>query len=229
LEALDQAGIAAESIDIAISNCVINLSPDKPTVLKQVYRVLKSGGEFYFSDVFCDRRLPEKVRADRILYGECISGALYINDFLNAAHSAGFADVRWVESREIEVSRPEHKALIGDARFSSITWRCFKVDDLELSHENYGQSAQYKGTISEDAEYVFDQIIRFKKGEKVSVCGNTAKILSHSWLGAHFDVFGDQSVHFGQFEGSHPSILQKDCSDSGSSCCPGETAKSACC
>lgn len=66
IEFLDRAGIESESVDIIISNCVVNLSPDKPRVLKEAYRVLAPGGEFYFSDVYSDRRLPERVRKHEV-------------------------------------------------------------------------------------------------------------------------------------------------------------------
>ena len=62
IEYLDKAGIADESFDLVISNCVVNLSPDKKRVLQEAYRVLAKGGEFYFSDVYCDRRLPQHVK-----------------------------------------------------------------------------------------------------------------------------------------------------------------------
>jgi ubiquinone/menaquinone biosynthesis C-methylase UbiE len=62
IELLDVAGVADESMDLIISNCVVNLSPDKPRVLQQAYRVLAPGGELYFSDVYSDRRLPEDVQ-----------------------------------------------------------------------------------------------------------------------------------------------------------------------
>ena len=64
IELLDEAGISDESVDLVISNCVINLSPDKAQVLREAYRVLTPGGEMYFSDVYCDRRLPESVQKD---------------------------------------------------------------------------------------------------------------------------------------------------------------------
>lgn len=62
IEYLDKAGIADESFDLVISNCVVNLSPDKKRVLREAYRVLANGGELYFSDVYCDRRLPQHVK-----------------------------------------------------------------------------------------------------------------------------------------------------------------------
>merc|ERR1711862_985761 len=81
IEFLNKAGIEPNSIDIVISNCVINLSPDKPRVLKEVYNVLRDGGELFFSDVYCSRRLPSHIRNHEVLLGECLGGALYIEDF----------------------------------------------------------------------------------------------------------------------------------------------------
>eukprot|EP00951_Prasinocladus_malaysianus_P019468 scaffold157252_cov45-Prasinocladus_malaysianus.AAC.1 len=66
IEYLDQAGIEDESQDLVISNCVVNLSPDKPRVISEAYRVLAPGGEFFFSDVYCDRRLPKEVQQHEV-------------------------------------------------------------------------------------------------------------------------------------------------------------------
>ena len=66
IEYLDQAGIADGSIDLIISNCVINLSPDKEQVLREAYRVLAAGGEMYFSDVYSDRRVPEEAKKNEV-------------------------------------------------------------------------------------------------------------------------------------------------------------------
>ena len=68
-------------MDLIISNCVVNLSPDKRAVLREAFRVLADGGEMHFSDVYADRRLPAAARADPLLVGECLGGALYIEDF----------------------------------------------------------------------------------------------------------------------------------------------------
>ena len=66
IELLDEAGIASESMDLIISNCVINLSPDKGRVLQQAFRVLAPGGEMYFSDVYCNRRVPKSAQEDEV-------------------------------------------------------------------------------------------------------------------------------------------------------------------
>lgn len=73
-----------------ISNCVINLSGDKERVLSEIWRVLKEGGELFFSDVFSDRRIPEHLKKDSVLWGECLSGALYIEDFRRMMERVGF-------------------------------------------------------------------------------------------------------------------------------------------
>lgn len=83
-------GLADNSIDCVISNCVINLSSNKKAVFREIWRVLKPGGELYFSDVFSDRRVPEKLRNDPVLWGECLSGALYIEDFRRLMEKVGF-------------------------------------------------------------------------------------------------------------------------------------------
>jgi ubiquinone/menaquinone biosynthesis C-methylase UbiE len=66
IENLAEAGIQDESVDMIISNCVVNLSPDKASVIREVYRALAKGGEFYFSDMYCDRRLPKAVKQNEV-------------------------------------------------------------------------------------------------------------------------------------------------------------------
>ncbi|KAH9250935.1 hypothetical protein BASA81_011323 [Batrachochytrium salamandrivorans] len=105
IEALEGL-VPAESMDLIISNCVINLSPDKPSVLRGMYHALKFGGEAYFSDVYCDRRLSDEARAHQVLWGECISGALYQQDFLRLAGEVGFLDCRMLDRTEIIVTTP---------------------------------------------------------------------------------------------------------------------------
>lgn len=68
IEYLDQAGILDGSVDLIISNCVVNLSPDKEQVLREAYRVLAPGGEMYFSDVYSDRRVPEEAKKNEVCF-----------------------------------------------------------------------------------------------------------------------------------------------------------------
>lgn len=224
IEYLDRAGLEDKSFDIVISNCVVNLSPDKPRVLQEVYRVLADGGEFYFSDVYADRRLPEEVRKHEVLWGECVAGALYTEDFIREAHKAGFADPRVLAKEEIEISDPELKDLVGRARFYSITYRLFKLPShLETLCEDYGQYAVYKGTIpGSPHHYDLDDHHTLEKGKPFLVCGNTAAMLGEdkvSWLSPHFDIVGDRSIHYGLFDCSSPPPAGAAAAAGGGACC----------
>lgn len=205
IEDIKGAGVAPGSIDVIISNCVINLSPDKPAVLQGAYDALSEGGEFHFSDVYCDRRLPIEQREHEILRGECLGGAMYIEDFKRLCAATGFTDPRVLSGHEIEVKDEKLKALVGEAKFYSITYRLFKLPGmLETLCEDYGQFAVYKGTIpgSENA-YVLDDHHRIEKKKPFLVCGNTAAMLGEngtSWLSPHFEIHGDRSVHYGLFD-----------------------------
>ena len=78
------------SVDVVISNCVINLSPDKPRVFGEVLRVLKPGGRMIVSDIVLNRPLPESACGDAGLYAACIAGALLREEYLDAIRRAGF-------------------------------------------------------------------------------------------------------------------------------------------
>ena len=199
IEDLKSSGIEKSSVDLVVSNCVVNLSPNKAAVLEGVAHLLKEGGEFYFSDVFCDRRLPEKLRQDEMLYGECLGGALYINDFISLAKSSGFLDPRLVSESVIELDE-DVKALTGTARFVSRTYRLFKLACLEDNCEDYGQSVVYRGTLENNPHlFVLDNHHYFESGRAERVCGNTLDMLSQSRFKEHFNFLGEKGTHFGEF------------------------------
>jgi arsenite methyltransferase len=78
------------SIDIVISNCVINLAPDKLKVFKEAYRVLKTGGRMYLSDIVLLDKLTEEQRNDEALIAGCVGGALLKDDYIDIIKQAGF-------------------------------------------------------------------------------------------------------------------------------------------
>jgi len=198
IERLDELGLAPTSFDLIVSNCVINLSPDKPAVLRQAFNLLKPGGELYFSDVYADRRVPRAIAEDPELYGECLGGALYWNDFLHLARGAGFADPRLVEDRPIEPANESVRRRVGNLRFHSATYRLFRLDGLEPAGEDYGQAVVYRGGIDEQPDcFVLDKHHRFELGRIVPVCGNTYRMLNESRFGPHFDFFGNRDTHYG--------------------------------
>jgi arsenite methyltransferase len=202
IENLAALGFADESFDVIISNCVINLSPDKDSVLREAYRLLKKGGEMYFSDIYADRRLPAELREDDVLYGECLGGALYWNDFHNLAKRHGFADPRLVEDLPITISDPRIAAKLGNIRFYSATYRLFKLDNLEPACEDHGQAVIYNGGIANAPRtFVLDKHHHIEAGRVFPVCGNTWRMLQGSRFAPHFTFIGDFSQHFGIFQG----------------------------
>jgi hypothetical protein len=105
------------------------------------------------------RRLPLDTQKHEVLFGECLAGALYNEDFKRLAREVGFTDPRWLQASPIDVRDAELKAVCGEARFYSITYRLFKLPGLlETLCEDYGQWAVYKGSIpgSETAYWLDD-------------------------------------------------------------------------
>ncbi len=82
-----------DSVDVIISNCVINLSTDKDRVLREAYRVLKPGGRFAVSDIVLSRPLPEKIKQDAMAWAGCIAGALLEQEYKDKLAAAGFTDI----------------------------------------------------------------------------------------------------------------------------------------
>jgi len=202
IERLDELELEPASFDIIVSNCVINLSPDKRAVLEQCYELLKPGGEIYFSDVYAERRTPAYLIEDEELYGECISGALYWNDFINLSKDCGFNDPRLVKSRPLAIENQRLQEKLGDRRFFSATYRLFKLDALEPACEDYGQAVRYKGSIAHHAEkFVLDEHHIIQTGKMFPVCGNTYRMLADTRFAEHFEFFGDWQNHYGIFDG----------------------------
>jgi len=221
IESLDTLALEENSFDIIISNCVINLALDKQKVLADAFRLLKKGGEMYFSDVYSDRRISKELQDDPVLWGECLSGALYWNDFLNYSKNAGFTDPRVVESHPLTIENDELKCKLGETNFFSVTYRLFKIDGLESDCEDYGQAVAYKGTMQGQAEaFNLDDHHKFLKGKVIPVCGNSYKMLQETRFAKHFDFYGTWDTHFGIFEGCGTNMPFKASENTESeSCC----------
>lgn len=201
IEDLGALGIEDESVDVVVSNCVINLSPFKDQVFKEIARVLKPGGELYFSDIFSDRRVPPKFYDDPVLRGECLSGALYIEDFRRILAKHGMPVFYDVETEPLHVGDFQIETKLGCIGFASHTVRAVKCADLEDREESYGQTATYLGTMPENGRY-FDltEDMRFIKGRDVAVSGNMAAMLRASRYAPHFEVRGDRTRHVGAYD-----------------------------
>lgn len=96
---IENLPIEDNSIDVIISNCVINLSPDKEKVFQEAYRVLKIGGRIMISDLVTEGELPESIRKSFDAWAGCVAGALEKNQYLTAIKRAGFKNVKIVSER----------------------------------------------------------------------------------------------------------------------------------
>jgi ubiquinone/menaquinone biosynthesis C-methylase UbiE len=222
IEDLKKLAVANNSMDVVISNCVINLSPDKQAVFSEIFRVLKPGGELYFSDIFSTRRVPRHLKDDPVLHGECLAGAMYIEDFRRLLQSLGYHDFRVYAKSRVTIDNHGIEEKIGMVDFFSMTIRAFKLPDLEDLCEDYGQVAVYNGVLPTHPHFFdLDDHHRFFTGKPMLVCGNTASMLQNTRFAPFFTITGDRSVHYGAFNCAPASIKADDVTGncSGGACC----------
>lgn len=218
IEDLEGAGVKNSSVDVVISNCVINLSPNKERVFSEIFRVLKPGGELYFSDVFSSRRIPKELNEDSVFVGECLGGALYTEDFRRMLQQLGCSDYRMTSRSRIALNNGEIERKAGMIDFYSMTVRAFKLD-LEDRCEDYGQMAVYLGGITESPNaFILDDHHLFERGKAVPVCGNTAMMLQETRYAEYFKIIGSREHHFGLFNCA-PITASIAANDSIGSCC----------
>ncbi|XP_061578798.1 arsenite methyltransferase [Cololabis saira] len=183
IEALTAAGLQKNSFDIIISNCVVNLSPDKWQVLAEAYSVLKDGGELYFSDIYSSGRLTEEIKSHKVLWGECVAGALWWKDLLQLAEEVGFSPPRLVTASVVTVDNKELQDILGDFRFVSATYRLFKIP----KSDSKTCQVMYNGGITGAKDsFQFDCQYTFKANQVLEVDGEVASILTHSRFEGEF-------------------------------------------
>ncbi|MBX7132118.1 MAG: arsenite methyltransferase [Fimbriimonadaceae bacterium] len=104
---IEEIPLPNNSVDVIISNCVVNLSGDKDQVLREAFRVLKPGGRFAISDVVVEGEMPDSIRKDMELFVGCVAGALEYDDYLDRLAKAGFVDATIEATRRYEFSKIE--------------------------------------------------------------------------------------------------------------------------
>lgn len=103
---IEEMPLPDNAFDVVISNCVLNLVPDKAKAFKEIYRVLKPGGHFCVSDVVLSVDLPDKIKQDAEMYAGCISGAIQKDDYLEIIRENHFTDVSIEKEKEIAIPNP---------------------------------------------------------------------------------------------------------------------------
>lgn len=119
---IENLPVADNSVDVAISNCVINLSPDKKRVFKEAFRVLKPNGRLIISDIVLLKELPDVIKYSIEAYIGCISGAAMKDEYIEAIKAAGFQNIRIIDETsfpvECMINDPTAKAIIENPKIS---------------------------------------------------------------------------------------------------------------
>ncbi len=129
---IENLPVADNSVDVIISNCVINLSPDKVRVFEEAFRVLKPGGRLMVSDIVLLKKLPDFVRESVAGYVGCISGAILKKDYISAVEGRGFRDVKVIDETPFPIdcmkNDPTAQAIIKEKKITAA-----EIRDIENS------------------------------------------------------------------------------------------------
>ena len=111
---IEKLPITANVADVVVSNCVMNLVPDKPKAFGEVFRILKSGGHFSISDIVLTGNLPEKIKNAAEMYAGCVASAIQKDDYLQIIKDAGFSNIRLQKEKPIIVPNDILKNYLSD-------------------------------------------------------------------------------------------------------------------
>ena len=203
----DLSFIPDDSIDIVISNCTFNLSPDKEAYVREVFRVLKDNGEWYFTDVFTGRRVPQELAKDVSNRADRLAGAMFVGDFRRLVQANGFNDPRYLMNWKTPLSDAE-RAKYGDVEFATITVRVLKSQWTEDVCESYGETVTYDGSLPDYPDFfLFEHNIKFPTGKDCTVCGNVSGLAAHSRYAKVFKVVGDRTTHIGDTHHAYDALV----------------------
>ncbi len=199
---LEAIPVEAKRADVVTSNCVINLSPDKPKVFAELWRILKDHGRAVIADIVSDREVPPRLKVNEQLWGECIVGALTEEQFLAMLEQAGFYGLS-------ALKKAFWKSIEG-FNFFSVTVQGFKFEKTQ-GCTFIGQQAIYRGPF----QAVLDEEGHcFPRNVPVQVCADTAGKLAQPPYAGLFTIL--------EADGSAQALAAQACcptSSNGSGCC----------
>lgn len=161
------------TVDLIISNCVINLAPDKRKVFREMFRVAKAGGRFTISDIVADQPVPQYLVHDAEKWGDCLSGALTLTDYIAGIAGAGFLGIHLIKSSPWQV--------IDGIHFFSVTLTGYK-----LTADAPGSTARY-ATLRGPFSRVVDELgTTYLRGIPQLIAPETVQLLRQPPLASHF-------------------------------------------
>lgn len=203
----DLAAIPDDSADIVISNCTFNLSPDKEAYVREVKRILKEDGEWYFTDVFTGRRIPTELAKNVEQRADRLAGAMFVGDFRRLVQRNGFNDPRYLMNFKTPLTDSERDTY-GDVEFATLTVRILNSNWSEDVCESYGETVTYDGSLPDYPEFfLFEHNIKFPAGKECTVCGNVTSVAAHSRYAKVFKVVGDRTTHIGDTHHAYDALV----------------------
>jgi arsenite methyltransferase len=130
---IEEMPLADNQFDVIVSNCVLNLVPDKNKAFSGIYRVLKPTGHFCVSDVVIKGQLPEKLQKDAEMYAGCVSGAIEINEYLGIIEKQGFKSIEIHKQKEIEIPVEILKEYLNNAEIQKFKTKEIGIFSITVS------------------------------------------------------------------------------------------------
>jgi len=161
--------IADNSIDLVLSNCVLNLvnDDDKKQLVEEIFRVLKPGGRIAISDIVADEAIPDHLKADPALWSGCISGSFIEDEFLDSFKQAGFLAIK------LDKWDAQPWQVVEGIEFRSVTITAFKGE--ETARIDKGHAVIYKGPYAETKD---DEGSVYYRGQRMAVCERRYHLLT---------------------------------------------------
>jgi SAM-dependent methyltransferase len=189
----DAMPIENGTIDVIISNCVINLAPDKRKVFEEMFRVTKAGGRFTISDIVSDQPVPQYLLHDAQKWGDCLSGALTLKNYIAGMVEAGFLGVHLVKSSPWQV--------IDGIHFFSVTLTGYKLP--EASPDSTTRYATLRGPFS---RVVDERGTAYERGLPVQISPEISLLLSQPPFLDHF-VLSSEPIALDQSDTRWTAVL----------------------
>ncbi len=169
----DAMPVENDTIDLIISNCVINLAPDKRKVFREMYRVARPGGRFTISDIVADQTVPQYLVHDTEKWGDCLSGALTLTDYMKGMTSAGFLGIHLVKFSPWQV--------IDGIHFFSVTLTGYKLPPAVMT-----SSAKYATLRGPFSRVTDERGIVYERGVPRPIKSDEVLLLSSPPFTEHF-------------------------------------------
>ncbi|MFO0775627.1 MAG: methyltransferase domain-containing protein [Nitrospiraceae bacterium] len=197
----DAMPIEDGTADLIISNCVINLAPDKRKVFHEMFRVAKAGGRFTISDIVADQPVPQYLVHDAAKWGDCLSGSLTLADYLGGLVEAGFRGVHLLKSSPWQ--------RIDGIHFFSVTLTGYKLDRSAALAESAASSAgtaRFATLRGPFSRVVDEDGLEFVRGVAQAITPETAQRLMSPASAPHF-IVSDTPVNLGGDDARRHAVL----------------------